>query len=422
MLFDKNISDLNATYDITNESEFKDLITTLKTIMMFLILVIGVVGNVLNVIVFAKKHMRQESTFRFLLYLSIFDILVLIFGTKDILIKQIYEFEIRIYSNFICKIDTFLTYTLTHVNSFILIAVSVHRAIKMKNIIPFTKKTNNTRNPHIRNDYNANDNNNIETLSLNQFEILADKFDKNENSEINTFVHESRVEKVGSLKYLSNKVSVDFIVFFIICFMTFLNFHFILFINLNDVAVLHQIDVFGLSPEEASILAEYITESALVKAKKCYAQSDTFYEVFLKKAWFWIDMSVYSIAPFFFMSMASTFIAMKFKKINRKYSYLLMNKNYQLNRVNYIKKMKKNRQICLMLLNANFYFLFIMAFYWISFLIFKISNDRSEFFKELQTFAYIFLYTNNAFQFLIYGASSSRYRRELHLTFFNNIT
>jgi len=293
----------------------------------------------------------------------------------------------------------------------------------MKNIIPFTKKTNNTRNPHIRNDYNNNDNNNnLETLSLNQLEILADKFDKNENSEINAFVNETQVEKVGSLKYLANKVSVDFIVFFIICIMTFLNFHFILFINLNDVAVLHQIDVFGLSPEEASILAEYITESALVKAKKCYAQSDTFYEVFLKKAWFWIDMSVYSIAPFFFMSMASTFIAMKFKKINRKYSYLLTNKNYQLNRVNYIKKMRKNRQICLMLLNANFYFLFIMAFYWISFLIFKISNDRSEFFKELQTFAYIFLYTNNAFQFILFFSVSSRYRRELHLTFFNNIT
>ena len=173
MLFDKNISDLNATYDITTESEFKDLITTLKTIMMFLILFIGIVGNVLNVIVFAKKHMRQESTFRFLLYLSIFDILVLVFGIKDILIKQIYEFEIRIYSNFICKFDTFLTYTLTHVNSFILIAVSVHRAIKMKNIIPFTKKTNNTRNPHIRNDYtNKDNNNNLETLSLNQLEIL----------------------------------------------------------------------------------------------------------------------------------------------------------------------------------------------------------------------------------------------------------
>jgi len=258
------------------------------------------------------------------------------------------------------------------------------------------------------------DNKNIEIIDLNQFEILP------ENSEINSFLKRNSIEKLGNLHRFKKRLSVDLIIVFIIGFISFLNFHFILFINLNDVNVLNQLEVIGLSPEENSIIAQYLSESSLAKAKKCFAQSDTFYENFLKKAWFWVDMTVYSIAPFFSMAMASTYIAIKFKEINRKYSYLLTNKNYQLNRVNYVKKMKKNRQICLMLLNANFYFLFIMAFYWICFLVFKISNDKSEFFKELQTFSYIFLYTNNAFQFLIYGASSSRYRRELYLTFFNH--
>ena len=271
-----------------------------------------------------------------------------------------------------------------------------------------TKDTIKSHKEHIKNDEKK-----IEIIDLNQFEVLP------ENSEMNSFIKENSREKLGNLKSLRKRVSVDFIIIFIISFISFLNFHFILFININDVNVLNKLEVLALSPEEYSIIANYLLESSLAKAKKCFAESNTFYENFLKNAWFWIDMTVYSIVPFISMSLASTYIAIKFKEINRKYSYLLMNKNYQLNKINYIKKMKKNRQICLMLLNANFYFLFIMTFYWICFLIFKISNDKSDLFNELQTFSYLFLFTHNAFQFLIYLASSSRYRRELYLTFFN---
>lgn len=105
MPLDQNFSDFNISNEIIGQSEQESLITNLKTIIMIIILLIGLIGNMLNLIVFTKKRMRQEPTFRFLLYLSIFDILVLIFGIKDILIKQIYEIEIRTYSNFVCKVD-----------------------------------------------------------------------------------------------------------------------------------------------------------------------------------------------------------------------------------------------------------------------------------------------------------------------------
>ena len=124
-----------------NKKPPKSIITNVKTVILVVIVIIGIVGNLLNIVVFSKKCMRKESTFRFLLYLSVVDLLVLLIGTKDILIKLMFDFEFRTYSNFICKMDTFLTYTLTHVNSVILIAVSIDRAIKMKNLSVFKRRT-----------------------------------------------------------------------------------------------------------------------------------------------------------------------------------------------------------------------------------------------------------------------------------------
>ena len=79
---------------------------TLENILLALliaVLFVGVLGNICNLIVFGKKKMRKWSTFRFLLYLSASDLLVLLIAVTDILIKNTIEFEIRSYSIFTCK-------------------------------------------------------------------------------------------------------------------------------------------------------------------------------------------------------------------------------------------------------------------------------------------------------------------------------
>ena len=58
------------------------------------------------------------------------------------------------------------------------------------------------------------------------------------------------------------------------------------------------------------------------------------------------------------------------------------------------------------LFHIQVYFLFIMLQYWICFFVFRDIDSRNETAKELQSFAYIFLYTNNAFEFLIFGFTS----------------
>ena len=92
------------------------------------ILAIGVLGNICNIIVFSKKTMRSTSTFRFLLYLSIVDMLVLLIGATDMLIRTDNTLELREFSIFACNLHKFLTYTLTYVSSFVSVAVNVDRA------------------------------------------------------------------------------------------------------------------------------------------------------------------------------------------------------------------------------------------------------------------------------------------------------
>ena len=72
------------------EDHNKKLITNLKTLMIITIITIGFIGNIINMSVFGKKSMRNNSTFRFLFYLSAADLMVLSTGCLHVLIKNIF--------------------------------------------------------------------------------------------------------------------------------------------------------------------------------------------------------------------------------------------------------------------------------------------------------------------------------------------
>ena len=92
----------NLTFQFSEKVENATLEKILLALLIA-VLFIGVLGNICNLIVFGKKKMRKWSTFRFLLYLSGSDLLVLLIAVTDILIKNTIEFEIRSYSIFSCK-------------------------------------------------------------------------------------------------------------------------------------------------------------------------------------------------------------------------------------------------------------------------------------------------------------------------------
>lgn len=92
-------------------------------------LFIGSIGNSLSFIVFTQKQLRTHSTFRYLAYLAIVDLIVLYLGLGYLILRDYFQFDIRVQNLFLCKFHTFLTYVTTHLSSWILTIVSIDRAI-----------------------------------------------------------------------------------------------------------------------------------------------------------------------------------------------------------------------------------------------------------------------------------------------------
>ena len=214
-------------------------------------------------------------------------------------------------------------------------------------------------------------------------------------------------------------ITADILMLIAFIFLSLMNIHFLVFLKVYKIDFLDFLNAPPINSEKeiGDGFKVFLNEKNFFNLKKCFAKSGTFYEQFLKTKWFLVDMSVYSLLPLISMFVSSGIIWMKFKKINENYSRFISNEsNTQHNKSIYFKKIKRNRQICLIILNSSAYFFFSMGFYWMCFLIFHNSVIQNEFFNELQSFVYIFLYTNNAFDFVIYGFSSSAYRAELYKT------
>ena len=92
-------------------------------------LFIGSIGNSLSFIVFTQKQLRSYSTFRYLAYLSVVDLIVLYLGLGNIILRDYFLFDIRSQNLFLCKFHTFFTYVTTQLSSWILTLVSIDRAI-----------------------------------------------------------------------------------------------------------------------------------------------------------------------------------------------------------------------------------------------------------------------------------------------------
>ena len=229
--------------------------------------------------------------------------------------------------------------------------------------------------------------------------------------------HNKVLAKANCLYLLLNYISVDFQILVIFLVISLLNAHFLIYLNVyKSDFVSDHLNLPSMSLDErniASLFGDIIDDKTLLDSKKCFAQTGSLYEYFLEKNWFWIDLTVYSLVPFAVMGISSLVILVKFRKINKNYTRMLTEKSHKFNTGNYFQKIKRNRQICLILLNSCFYFLFTMLQYWICFFLFRYNTNQLEIISELNSFVYIFLYTNNAFDFVIYGFSSEKYRAEL---------
>ena len=399
----------------------KIVIQRIKSIVLTIIICIGIIGNSFNLIIFGKKSMRKVATFKYLFVLSINNLLVLCVGASDVLVTNIFQFEIRSYSNHFCKLHTYFTYVVTHSASIILVAVNIERAILMRN----ADKTNN--NPKTSQKVKH-----IPLLTRTETDIDAIEMVSPlaPNDELVTTILKSKVCKDTRPSHSCfKKNSVIISIILILAFIFLLNSHYVIFLKLirnsNDI----QSNVgknFKFLKDFVSkntslyiiMLQRLATEKINYQADICFAERGSLYEKFLQNIWFWVDMSVYSLGPFVMMCICSLLIVFRFRSMNKNYLGFIEDKGHQCNKKVYLKRIKKNRQICLMLLNSNLYFLLSMLQFWLCFYFFGKNNDQTE--NLIQLYVYIFLYTNNAIDFLIYGLSSDKYRHELIALFFKN--
>ena len=409
----------------TNESNYSEtgspvnpIVEThsqLIIVLLAIIMIVGVFGNLLNIIVFSKKTMRKVSTFRFLLYLSIGDLLVLFVCVTDALLRFGYQYELRLSSTFVCRLHTFFTYFLTHFSSTLLMVISIDRALVVTNrtltslfcckknkkyITSLNKK--HQQQQHQRNLLNG-----------------EDRFDLKETSGMGLS---------SSLYRLCRLHRVDLVVAFVVIVLGLLNSHYFIFLKLNATvesiesskATLYQeteeldSDAYASSEAAASLPFQH-TKNELFHI--CYALKGTVYNKFLKQIWLWIDICAYSLVPFFAMSICSIIILARVKRQSKKYLNVLTNKNLENNKSHIYNRLRRNRQLIYMLLLTNLYFLLTLLPYSVTFVLFH--GQKSE--NTLgQSLVHILLYSNNAVNFLFYGLSSHKYREEFCKTFWTN--
>lgn len=172
---------------------------TNQSISMFLILIIiiivGIAGNILNLIVFGQKTMRNHTTFQYLFYLSIVDLLVLTTCASDSMLTYGFFLMIRLKSEIACRLHTFLTYFFTHMSSTILMLVSIDRAFVITN-----KKS---------------------------FSSIFKRARKNDRNNANS---------IFKIKSISKIIFVTTIILFLI------NLHYLIFLDLNEIDDFDELD------------------------------------------------------------------------------------------------------------------------------------------------------------------------------------
>ena len=372
------------------------------SIIPFVVLAFGLIGNLLNICIFVKRKMRSSSsTFRFLMYLSTCDLFVLLFGASRFLIKSDFSFDIRDFSLFSCTIEKFLIYTFIHMSSCISMAVNVDRAQ-----IIFKLNLNQTDKTH---------------PSVTSTHVTTQP-KSNQNMSNKEFSH-----KKSHCLYSKTSL-VDYVVMLIVIFSIVVNLHFLIFLkntSLVNIEKDNKNTISDLNSLKNNKSLENITISFLNKSSlhifRCVPVFNSNYEVFLLHAWFWIDLFIYSIIPFVLMAVCSTIIIIKLTKINKGYmSRLSLNQTStpttpittRTTRRIYSRKLRKNIQTSLMLVSSNLYFLLTMLLFWLWFLGDDFQMETFE--SDLkQSYIYVMLYSNNAFGIVFYTISSSKFRDKL---------
>jgi hypothetical protein len=419
------------------------------SILLLFIICIGVCGNILSLIVFSKSNMRKISIFRFLFYLSVADLLVLLICSTETLLKFGFHIEIRLISQFTCSFHTFITNLLTHLSSIILMVISVERAsvICNKKIWSiFKRKATSGSNPRQRDESK-------EKISLKELEsaeittaTATTTTTLNNNATMAKFSFSFR-ERFQNLKkysifnflfnndrlsFISKINRIEMIMIIILMALIVVNSHYLFFMKLNQTMIVERKIVimpnstkpckfcslnnnankskgfiinnnkqanltrfFNIKPQDKikdQIKNQFNSKKTLTKRHFiCYPMNGTSYNYFLNHIWIWVDIWVYSLIPFAVMSTCSIIILVEINRKSKKYLSYLEKETSKSNRIKADKRLRRNKQLLFMLTSTNLFFiLFSLLPYCVSFFKFK-----GKLFKIVFHFRHLHKFSSN---------------------------
>ncbi|CAF3307437.1 unnamed protein product [Rotaria socialis] len=100
------------------------------------LMIFGTIGNILCLKILLRKRFRCQSTCQYLCILAVIDIIFIYMRSARFLYRHIYRVDIRNASLWICRTYIFLSSTLSHLASWILVIVSFDRYFIVKNLFP----------------------------------------------------------------------------------------------------------------------------------------------------------------------------------------------------------------------------------------------------------------------------------------------
>ena len=337
------------------------------SILLSIIIIIGLFGNVINLIVFSHRSIKNNSTFKYLFYLALIDIFVLLIAGTDSLATYGHYFFIRLSSIFFCKIHTFLTYFLTHLSSMVLMVVSIDRAI-----------------------------------------IICEK-------------KSTREETFGSMSTIANLNSnigalfknVSFVIFLLIFLLTCVDIHFILFLDLNISDLLtNEIELVEFSNESL------INDNGSFQSLMCFPLRDEKYNYFLTNIWNWIDTLIYSLIPFVVMSICAIIIIVEIKTKSKGFIKTCQTKNKaKSNKKICFKSKRRNQKLSLMLLINNIFFILCSLPLCLNTIYYNYKGENAET-HSFRAYFHILAFSYNSFNFIFYYILSSKYQEVISLVFF----
>jgi hypothetical protein len=125
---------IQSDYTILSDSPANYSLNKLLEKCFVCTLVLGILCNLINIIVYSKKTMQLHLSFRLMLAMSIVDVCILTLCSLETLSDIYLQVRLRTTSRLLCKTNTFLIYSLTQMRVVLSVAVVVQRAIVLSTL------------------------------------------------------------------------------------------------------------------------------------------------------------------------------------------------------------------------------------------------------------------------------------------------